>query len=68
MNEEENINHSTDDRSQTTENEVVSEPSNINDQPSPETMEVHKHPHHITHKNGKYFREFFKLSQIFLRF
>ena len=62
MSEAENIeDQSTDDRPQPTENENISEPSNIN-QPTT-NMEVHKHPHHVTHKKKwtEYLLEFFML-------
>ena len=72
MNEEEKINESTDDGPQSTENiNTVSEPSIINEQPSIENMEVHKHPHHVTHKKkwGEYLLEFFMLFlAVFLGF
>src|ERR1035437_1981901 len=59
MSEEENINQSADDRPLSTEDQTISEPSTINYQLST-NMEVHKHPHHITHKKkwGEYFLEF----------
>ena len=55
MNEEENIGEKP-----TEDNDNVSEPSTVNDQPCTENMEVHKHPHHITHKKkwGEYLLEF----------
>ena len=56
MSEEQNIEgQPTDDRPQSSENENVSDPSSINYQPST-NMEVHKHPHHVTHKKkwGEY--------------
>src|SRR6185312_9798779 len=58
MSEEQNIeDQSTDESPQTTENEKISEPLNINDQPST-NMEVHHHPH-VEKKNFKeYFLEF----------
>ena len=72
MSEEEKINQSADDSPQQTENNnTVSEPSIINDQPSIEKMEVHKHPHHVTHKKkwGEYLLEFFMLFlAVFLGF
>jgi hypothetical protein len=65
MNEEENIEEqATNKNEQSTENnENISEPSTIINQPSTENMEVHKHPHHITHKKkwGEYLLEFFML-------
>src|SRR5947199_611234 len=45
-------------------------PSTINDQPRT-NMEVHKHPHHVTHKKkwGEYLLEFFMLFlAVFLGF
>jgi len=41
------------------------QPETINDKPETETMEVHKHPHHVIHKKkwGEYLLEF---SMIFL--
>ena len=45
--------------------------TNDNQQPSNEIMEVHKHPHHITHKKkwGEYLLEFFMLFlAVFLGF
>ena len=55
---------------QPTENKNVAEPSTINHQPST-NMEVHKHPHHVTHKKkwGEYLLEFFMLFlAVFLGF
>ena len=49
----------------------ISEPSSIKDQPLPENMEVHKHPHHVTHKKkwSEYLLEFFMLFlAVFLGF
>ena len=67
-----NINQAADDRLQSTEdNNAVSKPAIINDQSSTENMEVHKHPHHITHKKkwGEYLLEFFMLFlAVFLGF
>ncbi|MEP6700569.1 MAG: hypothetical protein ABJA85_04615 [Bacteroidota bacterium] len=77
MSEEEKINQSIGDNHPQTENEFVSselneitEPSTINPQPSTD-MEVHKHPHHVTHKKkwGEYLLEFFMLFlAVFLGF
>ena len=71
MSEEENIEEQpTDNNSQPKENENVSEPSTINDQPTT-NMEVHKHPHHVMHKKkwGEYLLEFFMLFlAVFLGF
>src|SRR5207253_2470730 len=53
-----------------TENENISEPSTINHQPSTK-MEIHKHPHHVTHKKKwpEYLLEFFMLFlAVFLGF
>ncbi len=64
MSEEENIEEQPKDNlPQLTENNNnVSEPSTINEQP-PTIMEVHKHPHHVTHKKkwGEYVLEFLML-------
>ena len=73
MSEEENIEEQSKDNSpQLTENNNnVYEPSTINEQPSAKTMEVHKHPHHVTHKKkwGEYLLEFFMLFfAVFLGF
>ena len=66
------INQAADDKLQSTEdNNAVSKPAIINDQSSTENMEVHKHPHHITHKKkwGEYLLEFFMLFlAVFLGF
>ena len=61
-----------------TDNTVPSTPSepafsgtDINQEPSTEQMEVHKHPHHVMHKKkwGEYFLEFFMLFlAVFLGF
>ncbi|MEO6537403.1 MAG: hypothetical protein ABIT07_13155 [Ferruginibacter sp.] len=70
MNKEENIKQPTDNILQLPENETVPEPLTINDQPST-IMEVHKHPHHVTHKKkwGEYLLEFFMLFlAVFLGF
>jgi hypothetical protein len=52
MSEEENIEkQSTEISSQPTDNnDNVSEAPINNEQASTENMEIHKHPHHITHK------------------
>jgi hypothetical protein len=79
MSEEEKINQPTDDCEQSTENKSVnSEMLNVNEQPQTtntqlqtEEMEVHKHPHHITHKKkwGEYLLEFLMLFlAVFLGF
>ena len=68
MSEEQNIEQSTDDRPQSTEN--ISEPSTTNQKLQTE-MEVHKHPHHVTHKKKwtEYLLEFFMLFlAVFLGF
>lgn len=52
-------------------NDSVSEPSTITNQPQTENMEVHKHPHHLTHKKkwGEYLLEFLMLFlAVFLGF
>ena len=72
MSEEENKNQSADISPQSTENinENISDPSTINYQPST-NMEVHKHPHHVTHKKKwtEYLLEFFMLFlAVFLGF
>jgi hypothetical protein len=61
---------STDNTPQPTENENISEQSTINYQLST-NMEVHKHPHHVTHKKKwtEYLLEFFMLFfAVFLGF
>ena len=76
MNEEEKIEvQPTDDRPHSTENENCSDDSiqhtTLNIQPNEENMEVHKHPHHVTHKKkwGEYLLEFFMLFlAVFLGF
>ena len=58
MSEEEKINQPTNNSSPSPENKPVSnEPNVVNENPESEinkseikNMEVHKHPHHITHK------------------
>ncbi|MEO6537405.1 MAG: hypothetical protein ABIT07_13165 [Ferruginibacter sp.] len=70
MSEAEKINQPKDNNPQLPENEAVPEPLTINDQPST-IMEVHKHPHHVTHKKkwGEYLLEFFMLFlAVFLGF
>ncbi len=71
MSEEENLHQPpNDDSSSTGENKTVADPSTINDQPST-IMEVHKHPHHVTHKKkwGEYLLEFLMLFlAVFLGF
>ena len=52
-------------------NDTVPEHSSINEPSSIENMEVHKHPHHVTHKKkwGEYLLEFFMLFlAVFLGF
>ena len=58
MSEEEKIDQLINDSQSSTEN--TSAPLTINDQPSTENMEVHKHPHHVMHKKkwGEYLLEF----------
>ena len=62
MNEEENIERQQTDNSplSTGKNDIVSEPSTINEQPSTENMEVHHHPdlHHKRKNFKEYFLEF----------
>ena len=64
MSEDKNIDQSAGGSPQLTENENISEPElqTINYQPQT-NMEVHKHPHHVTHKKkwGEYLLEFFML-------
>ena len=51
--------------------EPASDKTDINQPPSTEQMEVHKHPHHVMHKKkwGEYFLEFFMLFlAVFLGF
>ena len=70
MSKEENINHPADESPQPTGNKNVAEQSTINEQPTID-MEVHKHPHHVTHKKkwGEYLLEFFMLFlAVFLGF
>ncbi len=70
MSEEEKIEQPTDDIPQPLDNENVTEPSIINDQPET-NMEIQKHPHHVTHKKkwGEYLLEFFMLFlAVFLGF
>lgn len=46
-------------------------PDSYRDEPQPETMEVHKHPHHVTHKKkwGEYLLEFLMIFfAVFLGF
>ena len=80
MNEEEKINQPLDEILPSTNEENISGPSIINEQPHPavssnepttEIMEVHKDPHHVTHKKkwGEYLLEFFMLFlAVFLGF
>ena len=72
MSEEENIeDQPRDNNPGLTENNNVSGPSTITEQPATESMEVHKHPHHVTHKKkwGEYLLEFFMLFlAVFLGF
>lgn len=76
MSEEEKIDEQPiDDSSQSRENEKVSEENiqhpTLNIQHNEEVMEVHKHPHHVTHKKkwGEYLLEFFMLFlAVFLGF
>lgn len=82
MSEKENIESSLQDgRPESTKevNETISpeqiieqtKPTIINEQPTTENMEVHKHPHHITHKKKwtEYLLEFFMLFlAVFLGF
>jgi hypothetical protein len=80
MSEEEKKEPPTDDSPPTTERNVVNnelqidneltQPSTIINEPST-NMEVHKHPHHVTHKKkwGEYLLEFFMLLlAVFLGF
>ena len=79
MSEEEKINQPTDNSSPSPENKPVSnEPNVVNENPESEinkseikNMEVHKHPHHITHKKkwSEYLLEFLMLFlAVFLGF
>ena len=73
MNKEEKIEEQPTDNSPqpTKNNDTISEPATINDLPQTENMEVHKHPHHVTHKKkwGEYLLEFFMLFfAVFLGF
>ena len=61
MSEEEKLNQSTDDSPPSTEeNSTVEQPPTTNHKLQTEEMEVHKHPHHVTHKKklGEYLLEF----------
>src|SRR5215471_21684484 len=42
---------------------INSQPETVNTKPRTQNMEVHKHPHHVTHKKkwGEYLLEFFML-------
>ncbi len=44
-------------------NDKISDPAIISNPPQTKNMEVHKHPHHVTHKKkwGEYLLEFFML-------
>jgi hypothetical protein len=73
MSDEENIEQSADDRPQSTEsvNENISQRQTTNHKPETDLMEVHKHPHHVTHKKkwGEYLLEFLMLFlAVFLGF
>ncbi len=73
MSEEENIEQSSEDRPQLTENfsEDNTQHITLNTQHNEENMEVQKHPHHVTHKKkwGEYLLEFFMLFlAVFLGF
>ncbi len=63
MSEDQNIEESTDDSLQPMENKNISESKISNPKSEIENMEVHKHPHHVTHKKkwGEYLLEFFML-------
>ena len=74
MSDEEKINQSADDRPRSTENENISKENIQHVKPNTQQeiiMEVHKHPHHVTHKKkwGEYLLEFFMLFlAVFLGF
>ena len=76
MSEEEKIEKQpTDNSTQPPENENIFDetiqPTTLNIQHNEENMEVHKHPHHVTHKKkwGEYLLEFFMLFlAVFLGF
>ena len=75
MNEEEKINQPTNDSLTSAENKNISEEniqlSTHTTQQNEENMEVHKHPHHVTHKKkwGEYLLEFCMLFlAVFLGF
>lgn len=71
MSEEEDINQLSGDIPQSAENDNICELPSINYEPQTENMEVHKHPHHVTHKKkwGEYLLEFFMLFlAVFLGF
>lgn len=69
---QQNIQQSAEDSPQSTENENISEElQTTNHQLQTEEMEVHKHPHHVTHKKkwAEYLLEFFMLFlAVFLGF
>ena len=70
MSDEENIKPSTEDNQQPAENENISKLPTTNHKLQTD-MEVHKHPHHVTHKKkwGEYLLEFFMLFlAVFLGF
>ena len=71
--DEEPLNITTDSQSENHSDELtpISETENINLNQETENMEVHKHPHHVTHKKkwGEYFLEFLMLFlAVFLGF
>ena len=72
MSEEQNIEYEPNQSNQQPFENVNENPSPENSKlPETENMEVHKHPHHVTHKKkwGEYFLEFFMLFlAVFLGF
>ncbi len=65
MSEEEKINQPTDDNPPSTEESKTVAESLIEINQPTTNMEVHKHPHHVTHKKkwGEYLLEFFTKNQ-----
>src|SRR5215217_2135377 len=71
--DEEHLNIPTNNQSETHSNQIIpaQDAETINQNHQPENMEVHKHPHHVTHKKkwGEYVLEFFMLFlAVFLGF
>ncbi len=71
MSEEDNIPEEKPNEDSTQPNEINSLQEPIHESPQKENMEVHKHPHHVTHKKkwGEYLLEFLMLFlAVFLGF